>query len=97
MADALAEEGICVRAGHHCTEPLHTHLGLPATLRMSLYLYNTKEDIGWRAAPHAARGAAAPRHARADISATVIKVLGDHLEFNADTNPMKEDENLRAV
>lgn len=45
IADVLAEKNICVRAGHHCTEPLHHHYGLPATLRMSLYIYNTKADI----------------------------------------------------
>ncbi len=45
VADTLADAGICVRAGHHCTEPLHTSLGLPATLRMSLSIYNTREDV----------------------------------------------------
>jgi cysteine desulfurase/selenocysteine lyase len=45
IADALADKDICVRAGHHCTEPLHNHFDLPATLRMSLYIYNTKEDL----------------------------------------------------
>ena len=45
IADALADVGICVRAGHHCTEPLHNHYGLPATLRMSTYIYNTKDDL----------------------------------------------------
>jgi cysteine desulfurase / selenocysteine lyase len=45
VADVLADADICVRAGHHCTEPLHAHFGLPATLRMSLGIYNTKEDV----------------------------------------------------
>jgi cysteine desulfurase / selenocysteine lyase len=45
IADMLAEKGLCVRVWHHCTEPLHRHFGLGATLRMSLYIYNTKEDI----------------------------------------------------
>lgn len=45
IADMLAERGICVRVGHHCTEPLHRSLGVPATLRASLYIYNTEEDI----------------------------------------------------
>lgn len=45
VADMLAEKNICVRAGHHCTEPLHNYYNLPATLRMSLYIYNTREDI----------------------------------------------------
>jgi cysteine desulfurase/selenocysteine lyase len=45
VAEMLAEKGICVRVWHHCTEPLHQYFGLQATLRMSLYIYNTKEDI----------------------------------------------------
>lgn len=45
IADTLADAEICVRAGHHCTEPLHTSLGLPATLRMSLSIYNTRDDV----------------------------------------------------
>ena len=45
IADALAESNICVRAGHHCTEPFHTMLGIHSSLRMSLYFYNTKKDV----------------------------------------------------
>lgn len=45
VADMLADKDICVRAGHHCTEPLHNNFNLPVTLRMSLYIYNTREDI----------------------------------------------------
>ena len=45
VADILAEKGICVRVGHHCTEPLHLYFWVDATLRMSLYIYNTKGDI----------------------------------------------------
>jgi cysteine desulfurase / selenocysteine lyase len=45
VADMLADKGICVRVWHHCTEPLHRYFWLDATLRMSLYIYNTKEDI----------------------------------------------------
>lgn len=45
IADSLADRGICVRVWHHCTEPLHHALGVPATLRMSLYIYNTRDDI----------------------------------------------------
>ena len=39
------EENICLRAGHHCAELLSRHLGVDGTLRASLYIYNTKEDI----------------------------------------------------
>jgi cysteine desulfurase/selenocysteine lyase len=41
----LADAGICVRAGHHCTDPLHQALGVWGSLRASLYLYNTREDV----------------------------------------------------
>ena len=45
MAEILGREGIAVRAGHHCAMPLHTFLGVPATVRASFYLYNTHADI----------------------------------------------------
>ncbi|MGL4374331.1 MAG: cysteine desulfurase [Turicibacter sp.] len=38
-------EGVCVRAGHHCAQPLMGWLCQPATLRASLYVYNTKEEV----------------------------------------------------
>ena len=41
MATLLDREGIAVRAGHHCNHPLMTRLGVPATTRASMYLYNT--------------------------------------------------------
>jgi len=44
-ASIFDEQKICVRAGHHCTQPLHIKLGLPASLRASFYLYNIKEDF----------------------------------------------------
>ncbi|MBS9784449.1 aminotransferase class V-fold PLP-dependent enzyme [Candidatus Gracilibacteria bacterium] len=45
VAEYLADQNICVRSGHHCAEPLHNTLDIGASLRMSLYIYNTKEDI----------------------------------------------------
>jgi cysteine desulfurase / selenocysteine lyase len=36
---------ICVRSGYHCSQPLHEHLSIPASLRISAYLYNTKDEI----------------------------------------------------
>jgi cysteine desulfurase / selenocysteine lyase len=45
VAETLADAGICVRAGHHCTDPLHSSLGIRGSLRASLYLYNTREDV----------------------------------------------------
>ncbi len=44
-ATILASHAVAVRAGHHCAQPLMAHLGVNATCRMSLYLYNTEEDI----------------------------------------------------
>ena len=41
----LDRQGVAVRTGHHCAEPLIEHLGVPGTLRASVGLYNTKEDI----------------------------------------------------
>jgi cysteine desulfurase / selenocysteine lyase len=40
------EFGIALRGGHHCTEPLHHKLGIPASARASFYLYNTEKEIG---------------------------------------------------
>jgi cysteine desulfurase / selenocysteine lyase len=45
LATALDEHGIAVRAGHHCAQPLHRKLNVPATARASFYLYTTKEDV----------------------------------------------------
>ncbi|GAA6757656.1 aminotransferase class V-fold PLP-dependent enzyme [Thermus oshimai] len=45
LATFLDQEGIAVRAGHHCAQPLHRKLGLAATARASFYLYNTKEEV----------------------------------------------------
>ncbi|MDI1436245.1 SufS family cysteine desulfurase [Polyangium sorediatum] len=42
---ALGRNGIAVRAGHHCTQPLMGRLGLPSTTRASIGLYTTREDI----------------------------------------------------
>jgi cysteine desulfurase/selenocysteine lyase len=45
VAQVLDGEGVCVRAGHHCAQPLHRALGVAATARASVYLYNTPEDV----------------------------------------------------
>jgi cysteine desulfurase/selenocysteine lyase len=45
VAAVLDREGIAVRAGHHCTMPLHTKLGLQATTRASFYIYNFPEEV----------------------------------------------------
>jgi len=45
LATLLDQEGIAVRSGHHCAQPLMERLNIPATTRASFYLYNTKEEI----------------------------------------------------
>lgn len=45
VASILDEHGVCIRAGHHCTQPLHHKLGIDASARASFYLYNTTEDV----------------------------------------------------
>ncbi|MBU5425359.1 cysteine desulfurase [Tissierella pigra] len=45
IASILDSYGIAIRAGHHCCQPLMKYLNVPATSRISFYLYNTKEDI----------------------------------------------------
>jgi cysteine desulfurase/selenocysteine lyase len=41
----LDQEGICIRTGHHCAQPLMQRFGVAATARASLALYNTPEDV----------------------------------------------------
>lgn len=41
----LDKEGVAIRTGHHCTQPVMEHFGVPATARASLACYNTKEDV----------------------------------------------------
>ena len=57
LATILDRDGICIRAGHHCTQPLMRRLGVAATARASFYIYNDVDDIdalvsaraqGWR-------------------------------------------------
>ena len=45
LATILDARGIAIRAGHHCNQPLMRHLGVDATARASLYLYNTRAEI----------------------------------------------------
>ena len=45
LAKFLDTDGICIRAGHHCTQPIMNRLGINATARASFYIYNTKDDI----------------------------------------------------
>jgi cysteine desulfurase/selenocysteine lyase len=45
LSTILDQRGIAIRAGHHCNQPLMDHMGVAATARASLYLYNTREDV----------------------------------------------------
>ena len=45
VAQILDQDGVAVRAGHHCAQPLHEKFGLSATSRASFYLYNTTEEV----------------------------------------------------
>ncbi|MDO8469058.1 MAG: cysteine desulfurase [Candidatus Peribacter sp.] len=45
MADLLGQACFCLRAGHHCAQPLHERLGVSASIRLSVALYNTEEEI----------------------------------------------------
>jgi cysteine desulfurase/selenocysteine lyase len=50
VATILDQEGIAIRAGHHCAQPVLERFGLPATVRASLGLYNDREDLDCLAA-----------------------------------------------
>lgn len=45
VASLLDQDGIAIRAGHHCAEPLHRYLGVPSTCRASFAIYNTEEEV----------------------------------------------------
>jgi cysteine desulfurase/selenocysteine lyase len=46
VAEILGRDGICVRAGHHCTQPLMRRLGVAATTRASFAVHNSSADVG---------------------------------------------------
>ena len=45
VAEILGRQGVCVRAGHHCAQPLMRRLGVSATTRASFAAHNTREDV----------------------------------------------------
>lgn len=45
LAQVLDQEGVAIRAGHHCAQPLMEWLGVSSTARASFYIYNTTEDV----------------------------------------------------
>jgi len=45
LSTILDQAGVAIRAGHHCTQPLHRHIQAQSTARASLYFYNTREEV----------------------------------------------------
>ncbi|MBA3671900.1 MAG: aminotransferase class V-fold PLP-dependent enzyme, partial [Gemmatimonadaceae bacterium] len=45
LATILDGEGVCIRAGHHCAQPLMRRLGVNATARASFYVYSEERDV----------------------------------------------------
>jgi cysteine desulfurase / selenocysteine lyase len=45
VAELCGREAVCIRAGHHCAQPLMRTLGVPATARASFHVYNRREDV----------------------------------------------------
>ena len=45
LATVLDQDGVCIRAGHHCAQPLMRRLGVSATARASFYVYNDAQDV----------------------------------------------------
>jgi len=45
LASLLDREGVAIRAGHHCAQPLHIRLGLSATARASFYIYTEPHEV----------------------------------------------------
>ena len=45
VATVLDDEGVCVRAGHHCAMPLHERLGIAASARASFHCYSLREEV----------------------------------------------------
>jgi cysteine desulfurase/selenocysteine lyase len=45
LASIINDSGVAIRAGDHCTQPLHDKLGVAASARASFYIYNTREEV----------------------------------------------------
>ena len=72
----LDREGVAIRTGHHCCQPLMDRLGVPATARASLALYNTREDVD--ALVGGARQGAGGVRMSADLQDLYQEVILDH-------------------
>ena len=101
VAEILARDGVCVRAGHHCAQPLMRALGITASTRASFAIHNTTEDVD-RLVAGLAQGAGGLRArwttstARRSSSTTSAPTTGARwsgpdLEFE-DSNPLCGDE-----
>jgi len=94
----LDEQGVAVRVGHHCTMPLMTRLQIAGTVRASLGLYNTQEDInrlvrGVRYAQEYLRSVQTRTHAVSSTNGTFddrLRVLLDDLELFDSDNEKRE-------
>lgn len=73
LATFLDQRGIAARAGHHCAQPLHQRLGVPATTRFSFYIYNTFDEVD--------RSMLALQEAKEFFSYD-IKISGQHLAIS---------------
>ncbi len=90
---ALDQEGIAVRAGHHCAQPILRRFGYETTVRPSLALYNTREDVdAWP--PHCGAFRSGGRRPTAellyrllnsDMTSTIVDVMINALTANEDT------------
>ncbi len=103
LATLLDREGIAIRAGQHCAQPLHSKLGVAATARASFYLYNEPSDVDALVTGIAQRGASSGAGSENDGRPLPDEIL-DHYErprhygrlahadvSNAATNPMCGD------
>jgi cysteine desulfurase/selenocysteine lyase len=45
IAEIVDQQGVAIRAGHHCAMPLHERFGITGSARASFYLYNTREEV----------------------------------------------------
>ena len=82
VATLLDREAVAIRAGHHCTQPLHERLGETATGRASFNVYSTTEDIdrlaaGLRGVQRIFGRRPATAAARGPVAATLLPELGD--------------------
>ena len=55
VGTVLDDEGIAIRAGHHCAQPVMQRFGVPATARASFAFYNTRDEVDALVRGHAAR------------------------------------------